>query len=206
VKLVAGLGNPGKKYDRTPHNIGFAAIDELAARLSCTLKRSLRFRARTGKAAVGDENLLLAKPWTYMNRSGAAVSSLMRYHRLTPAEMIVVLDDADLETGRLRVRNKGSSGGHRGLESIIRSVKNEDFVRIRIGVGRSSRADDLIGHILSPFASEKWEEMQNILGRAAEAVLCVVESGVDEAMNRFNGMTFGPGGNENARMSGRVNQ
>ena len=186
MKIVVGLGNPGKRYERTPHNAGFAVADELAKELSCNFRRSLRFQASVGRAALDEQALLLVKPRTYMNRSGAAVAALMRYHRVAPEDLIVVLDDADLAVGRLRIRAGGSSGGHKGLASVIERIDGADVVRVRVGIGRQD-GPDLVRHVLSVWSGEKWRAFGPVLQRAAQAVFCVLREGPEAAMNRFNG-------------------
>lgn len=192
TKIVVGLGNPGKHYAYTPHNVGFAVIDELASGFSCVLRRSFSFRARIGlvvsaKGSCGsEEKLLLVKPQTYMNRSGTAVASVLRYRKLTASDMIVVLDDADLDFGQLRIRARGSSGGHKGLTSVIQAMGSEEFARVRIGIGRDNNSKGLVEHVLTPFSAAEWQEMKQIIRRAAQAVLCILNSGVETAMNRFN--------------------
>lgn len=186
MKTVVGLGNPGKEYADTPHNAGFSVVDELAAELSCRLSRSWRFRADTGEAAIGGEKVLLAKPRTYMNRSGEAVAAILRWRRLGPQDLIVVLDDADLDAGRLRIRPGGSSGGHKGLASVIACLGTDEFARVRIGIGRRRRGEDLTAHVLAPLGPEERRRMRPAIRSAAEAVRCVVEFGCEAAMNRFN--------------------
>ena len=186
MKVVAGLGNPGRRYAGTPHNVGFEALDKLAARLDCRLRRSLRFRARIGQAAWRDERLLLLKPQTYMNLSGDAIAAVLRYRKLSPSDVIVLVDDANLDAGRMRVRSGGSSGGHRGLVSVIERLGSQDFARVRIGVGRS-RGSDLVDHVLSPFPGLDRERVEPMLMRAVDAVLCIVADGPDAAMNKYNG-------------------
>jgi len=186
VKVIVGRGNPGKKYEGTPHNIGFAAVEQLARRSECKFRKSLRFNAEIAKAHLGAEAVLLVKPQTYMNRSGDAVGSLLRYHKVSPADLIVLLDDVELEVGRIRIRPQGSSGGHNGLSSVVDHVGTSKFVRIRIGVGRGVGNEDLISHVLKPFPAAKRERVDEMTDRAADAVYAILESGVDSAMNRYN--------------------
>lgn len=187
MKTVVGLGNPGKQYANTPHNVGFDVVDELAVRYGCEFRRSLRFRSRIGKVSPSEAALLLVKPETYMNRSGLAVGAVLRYWKAVPGDLLVVLDDADLEMGRIRVRMSGGSGGHRGLASIVEHVGSTDFTRVRIGIGRAGDGRDLVDHVLSSFSDEERERMQPVLCRAADAVQCVMTSGVKAAMNEYNG-------------------
>lgn len=184
MRVIVGLGNPGRRYAGTPHNVGFEVVDLLARREGHRLRGSLRFRVRMARAARGDGVWLLVQPQTYMNASGEAIGPLLRYHRLAPEHLIVVLDDADLPLGRLRLRGQGSSGGHRGLRSIIEQVGSDAFVRVRIGIGR--RGDDMVDHVLSPFPAADREPAAQAIARAADAVTHVCEKGLESAMNEYN--------------------
>ena len=189
MKIVVGLGNPGKEYASTPHNAGFLVVDELAGMVSCGLRRNSRFQARIGQVPRGDDKLTLVQPQTFMNNSGAAVAAILGFWKISPADMVVVLDDADLKMGQLRIRQRGSSGGHRGLESVIQSVGTAEFVRVRVGIGRDRQGGDLVGHVLAPFEGAAAAWMVRIVRQAAEAVMCVFDAGGEDAMNRFNGVT-----------------
>ena len=186
VKVVVGLGNPGKKYDGTPHNVGFSAVERLAERSDCQFRSGTRFKAEVAKTTMGSEAVMLVKPQTFMNLSGDAVGALLRYHKVPAANLIVVLDDVDLELGRIRIRPSGGSGGHKGLTSVIQHVGTGEFVRIRMGVGRGIGTADVVSHVLSPFASAHRDSVGSMIERAADAVCEILESGVDSAMNRFN--------------------
>jgi len=186
VKIVVGLGNPGARYRNTPHNVGFATVDALAERLDCRLRRSLRFRAHVGAGRVADQDVLLVQPLTYMNNSGVAVGAVLRYRKLGPEALVVVMDDADLPCGKLRIRKQGGSGGHRGLQSVIDGVGSQAFVRVRLGIGRRESGAGLVEHVLSPFSAEERAAVEQTIDRAAQAVICVIECGADEAMNRSN--------------------
>lgn len=186
MKVVVGLGNPGSQYERTPHNMGFMVVDRLAERMGCRLRSSWRFHARMGTGEHGGQDLLLVEPQTFMNESGRAVGAILGYRKLTPADMVVVLDDADLELGVLRIRRKGSAGGHKGLMSIAATVGSDEFDRVRIGIGRGARGSDLVRHVLTSFGSEDVEAVRRVTEEAADAVLFLVEKGADAAMNRFN--------------------
>ncbi len=188
LKIIVGLGNPGKRYVNTPHNIGFEVVDYLARRWSGKWKRSLRFKADIAKVTSGSEQILLVKPRTYMNNSGQAVGAIMRFYKLLPDDLIVVLDDVAIDLGRLRIRGKGSSGGHNGLASVIAHTGTDKFVRVRVGVGRQKAGDDLVRHVLSPFPAEDEKAVSNTVARAADAVCTVVEFGVETAMNKHNGL------------------
>ncbi len=187
MKLVVGLGNPGREYAGTRHNIGFAVVDRLAGRLDCSLKSSLRFQARIGKTRRGDNELWLVEPDTFMNRSGDAVGAILRYMKVAVEDLIVVFDDADLELGQLRLRPKGGSGGHRGIQSILETLGSDAFIRVRVGIGRDrGRSGGLVDHVLTPFTVQERDRIEPVVAAAAEAVLCAVDAGVDTAMNRFN--------------------
>ena len=186
MKVIVGLGNPGRRYRSTPHSVGFEVLDELAERLGVRLRSNFRFNARLSRAVVDGNDLLLMKPQTYMNNSGTAVAAVLRYHRLETSDMIVVVDDADLELGRLRIRAKGSSGGHKGLGSVAEAAGGGNFIRVRLGIGRGNAEQDLVTRVLSRFASEERAKMDDTVKRAADAVLAIVRNGLDRAMNEFN--------------------
>ncbi len=188
MNVIVGLGNPGRRYERTPHNVGFATVDALAERAGCRLRRSLRFRARSGKGIVAGSPVLLLKPETFMNRSGHAVVAALRYFKAQRADLVLVLDDADLPVGRIRVRPKGGSGGHRGLASVIEQVGGDDFARVRIGIGRRHQEETLVSHVLRTYGTEEWAAMERVIRAAADAVERIVESGTEAAMNAFNGL------------------
>ena len=188
-KLVVGLGNPGREYDRTRHNIGFAALDRLAEKLNCSFRRKWRFSAEVAEAAGGDAGkVVLAKPRTYMNRSGSAVRALLHWLKVEPAQLLVVVDDADLPLGQIRLRASGGSGGHNGLRSVIEALGgNEEFARLRVGIGRSAPAGaDITGHVLGKFAPQEREMAEQAVATAVEAMECCWRDGLAEAMNRFN--------------------
>jgi PTH1 family peptidyl-tRNA hydrolase len=188
VNVIVGLGNPGRRYERTPHNVGFATVDVLAERAGSRLRRSLRYRARSGKAVVAGSPALLVKPETFMNKSGHAVAAALRYFKAQRAGLVLVLDDADLPVGRIRIRPKGGSGGHRGLASVIEHVGGDDFARVRIGIGRRHQEGNLVSHVLRTYGTEEWATMEKVIKCAADAVERIVESGTEAAMNAFNGL------------------
>ncbi len=192
MKAVAGLGNPGQRYARTPHNAGFDVVDVLAGRAGAAWRRSLRLRARQARGDLDGVPCLLLQPQTYMNNSGLAVAAALRYHRLSLEDLVVVVDDADLPVGRLRIRPGGASGGHRGLESIMAHVGSRDFARVRVGVGRQPAEGDLVRHVLQPYSEAAWQRMREVVELAADAVTTLVRDGVDAAMNRYNGQAVGP--------------
>ncbi|MBC8453792.1 aminoacyl-tRNA hydrolase [PVC group bacterium] len=186
MKLIVGLGNPGKKYADTPHNAGFRVVQELADGWSEKLRGSWRFSAKIAKAVCGQERVLLVQPQTFMNNSGEAVGSILRYNKLERSDLIVILDDADLAFGRIRIKKQGGSGGHNGLTSVIQHVGGTDFVRVRMGVGRSEDLEDLVSHVLKPFSKKQQEEFEEMVSRTADAVLRIIDGSVDRAMNLFN--------------------
>ncbi|MCE9613716.1 MAG: aminoacyl-tRNA hydrolase [Lentisphaerae bacterium] len=188
MKIVVGLGNPGQQYAHTPHNAGFDVVDALSRELHGELRRSLRFKAHTGKVLVGEAPVLLVKPDTFMNLSGEAVAAILRRTGAEMSEVVVVLDDADLPLGRLRIRPGGSSGGHRGLASIVACTGTDAFARVRIGVGRGAGARDLVEHVLSRPPREERELLEKSIVLATQAVLVCLREGVEPAMNQFNGM------------------
>ena len=188
-KLVVGLGNPGKEYEGTRHNIGFAVLDRLAEKFGCSFRSKWRFSAKIAEAAAGDAGkVVLAKPQTFMNRSGMAVNTLLQWLKVEPAQLLVVVDDADLPLGQIRLRIAGGSGGHNGLRSIIETLGgNEEFARLRVGIGRSAPlGEDISGHVLGRFAPPERELAGQAVAAAVEAVDCCLREGLTEAMNQFN--------------------
>ncbi len=185
MKLVVGLGNPGERYRRTRHNAGFMVIDALAARAGAPRGRE-EGEAWVAEAEVGGEDVRLAKPLTFMNRSGVAVGRLLEASGGSPADLVVVVDDAALELGTLRVRERGSHGGHNGLRSVIDVLGTDEFVRLRLGLRKAELPEDLAGYVLAEFPPEDVLVVQEMVGLAADTVACIVREGAVEAMNRFN--------------------
>ncbi len=185
MKLVVGLGNPGSRYASTRHNVGFMVIDRLARAWNASLTRK-QCSAVAGDAHCAGEKVWLAKPQTYMNLSGEAVSCLLRFYKLTPADLLVIYDERDLPVGRVRLRERGSAGGHRGMASIIQMVGTSDFPRLRIGIGRPPELD-AIDHVLSGFPSEERPLIEEAISRAVEAVETTFREGLAVAMNKYNG-------------------
>lgn len=182
--VIVGLGNPGPEYSGTRHNVGFMVVDRLASRHRIAVK-SNQHGARVGQGEIGGEPVALVKPLTYMNLSGRAVAPLLNRHSLPPDHLIVVYDDADLPIGKLRIRARGSAGGHGGLKSIIASIGSPEFARVRIGIGRSS-GGDLVDHVLGGFKGSERELIDGAIDRAADAVESALTQGIEAAMNRFN--------------------
>ncbi len=187
-KLVVGLGNPGTEYEGTRHNIGFAVLDRLAAKLECSFRSRAKFAALVAETVRGPARLVLAKPQTFMNRSGESVGAIMRWLKLTPGEMLVVVDDADLPLGQIRLRLAGGSGGHNGMRSILETLGgDEGFPRLRMGIGRSGPVGcDITGHVLGRFAAAEKAAVEKTVDLAVEAVLRCVDDGLTAAMNQFN--------------------
>ena len=184
--LLVFLGNPGPRYAFTRHNAGFLAADALAEKLDVKIDR-LRFRALTAQADIGGEKVLLMKPQTFMNLSGEAVAPAAKFYKIPPERVLVVSDEVSLPVGQLRVRTKGSAGGHNGLKSIISHLGTDAFPRIRIGVGAPPHPDyDMADWVLSAFQNEDAETIRAACASAAEACLCFVRQGAEKAMNRYN--------------------
>jgi PTH1 family peptidyl-tRNA hydrolase len=185
MKLVVGLGNPGPRYEGTRHNVGFATVDLLAKRHGATWETAPRgieaFIARWRA-----EDVVLAKPLTFMNNSGSAVQALLQFYKIEAPDSLVVFDEVQLETGRLRVRPDGSSGGHNGLKSVLASLGTEQVPRLRIGVGRGDGRRDLANHVLAKFEAEEREAIADAIERAADAAETFVTDGPAVAMNRYN--------------------
>jgi PTH1 family peptidyl-tRNA hydrolase len=184
--LIVFLGNPGPKYECTRHNAGFMTADAMAKKLGVSINK-LRFKALTASADIGGEKVLLMKPQTFMNLSGEAVGEAARFYKVPPEHVIVVSDEVSLPLGKLRVRPKGSAGGHNGLKSIIAHLGSDAFPRIRLGVGAPPHPDyDMADWVLSVFRNQDLEDMLSASDRAAEAVITYITDGPERAMNRFN--------------------
>ena len=185
--LIVGLGNPGREYERSRHNCGFRAVDILAEKLGCKIDRA-KFQGLYGQTTYKGKKLMLLKPMTYMNLSGRSVLQLSAYFSIPPQKIIVMFDDIPLEPGRLRIRADGSAGGHNGIKSIIQELGSQTFPRVKIGVGAKPHPDyDLADWVLSSFSAQDEKALAVSLPNAAEAALAIIDSGVPEAANKFNG-------------------
>lgn len=184
--IIAGLGNPTKEYDNTRHNIGFAAIDALADKYDISVM-NIKNKALTGKGNIGSQKVILVKPLTYMNLSGESIRPLADYYKIDiETQLIVISDDITLPPGQIRVRKKGSAGGHNGLKSIIRNLGSEMFERIRIGVGEKPKGYDLADYVLGHFSKEERPLMEEGVEKAVRAAEIMLTGDVDRAMNEFN--------------------
>jgi len=199
--LIVGLGNPGADYAKTRHNAGFLLVEELAARWKADWKNERRFQARVARAEAGQASslalaaktpaprqVLLCQPQTFMNLSGAAVGAVKNFYQLPLNRLLVAVDDADLPLGEIRLRARGSSGGHHGLESIGQHLGSREFARLRVGIGRSDGARGITDYVLARFAAGERELMEKVLARAADQAECWLADGTEKAMNQFNGV------------------
>lgn len=184
MKIVVGLGNPGSEYSETRHNAGFMAIDELARRWRLDNWRS-KHQALIAEYR-GDEQVLLVKPQTYMNLSGVAVGELARWYKVPAQDVIVAYDDLDLPAGKLRMRLKGGSGGHRGIESLLAHLGQDSFVRVRIGIGRPPSGWEVVNYVLGRFTDDEAPLIDQAVKKAAEAIESAISDGVNKAMNKYN--------------------
>lgn len=184
VKVVVGLGNPGRQYAQTRHNLGFFVVDEMAKRTSAPMSRK-RMNAEISETRFGDDRLVLAMPQTYMNDSGVAVREIMRWYKVDPEDILIVVDDLDLRFGQVRLRARGSAGGHNGLKSIFKEIGTQEVPRLRVGIGRSG--SQAVAHVLSRFSPEEQEALPAIVDEAADAAELWLSKGILEAMNLING-------------------
>ena len=185
MKLIVGLGNPGYEYHLTPHNLGFMAVDRLAESCGVEILRR-EAQALTASTELEGEQVVLAKPQTFMNLSGMAVARLLEKYELAVSHLIVLLDDVDLPLGSLRIRPRGSAGTHNGLKSVIGALQADEFGRVRMGVGPERPVEDLVSYLLSPFRKADLEVVADMLEQANEAIRVVLKEGIPRAMNRFN--------------------
>ncbi len=184
--LIVGLGNPGPEYEYTRHNAGFLCMDVICNKYGASVNR-LKYRSLTGTAVIGGKNCLLIKPQTFMNDSGSAVASAASFYKIPPERIIVIFDDISLPEGSLRIRAKGSAGGHNGIKSIIACLGSDNFPRIKIGVGeRSDPDEDLRDHVLGRFSKRSLETMRQTMTKAAEATELLVNGNIEEAMSKYN--------------------
>lgn len=184
--LIVGLGNPGKKYENTRHNLGFRVIDEMAGRLGITSLKE-KCRSYIAEAKLGSNKVIIAQPQTFMNDSGPAVRGLLAWFKIKKENLILIYDDVDLEVGQLRLREKGNAGGHHGIESVIESVGMTEFARVRIGIGREDLTGDVSDYVLRNIPPSQQDILSEAVVRAADAVESIIKDGLSPAMNKFNG-------------------
>lgn len=184
--IIVGLGNPGRQYAHTRHNAGFDSLDVLADKYRIDIEGK-KFKALYGKGVIEGQRVVLAKPQTFMNLSGESVRELVDFYKIDPiSELIVVYDDISLEPGQLRIRKKGSAGGHNGMKNIIAHLGTQEFLRVKVGVGEKPAGYDLADYVLSHFQKEEQERMDQAFARAADAVVRMIADGVESAMNEYN--------------------
>jgi PTH1 family peptidyl-tRNA hydrolase len=186
--LVAGLGNPGSEYARTRHNAGFMAVERFGSKFSADWKKEPKFQSRVAKVEASGRKVILCEPQTYMNASGEAIASLAAYYKVPNERLLVVVDDADLPFGQIRLRSEGSSGGHHGLESIEQLLGSRQFARLRIGIGRTERGlREITGHVLGRFGPDEADLLEKVLERTVAQIECYLAEGVRKAMSLYNG-------------------
>lgn len=187
--LIAGLGNPGSKYEYTRHNAGFMVIDDLAKKLNIKVNK-LKFKSLIGEGFIGNEKVILMKPSTYMNDSGKSILDCFNYYNLSAENLIVICDDIDIPFGTIRIKKKGSAGTHNGLKSIIYLIQSQDFARIKVSVGQNDNNYDLKDFVLSQFSKKEFEVLEKEIDMSSDAAIKIVEENVDYAMNNFNGKSL----------------
>lgn len=181
--LIAGLGNPGRKYSKTRHNIGFMVLDKFADKYYIELIDKKEYRI--GKGFIEDKQIILLEPLLYMNLSGIAINKIFKKYSIQAQDLIVIYDDLDMETGKIRIRKTGSSGGHKGVESIISSIGSKDFIRVKIGIGRQPEIP-AEKYVLSKFTKDEITIIKDSINKAVDAIMTIITEGIDKAMNRFN--------------------
>ena len=185
--LIVGLGNPGKQYEQTGHNIGFDVIDYMANKYNIDVNRE-KFKGICGEGFIENKKVILLKPLTYMNLSGESIRELANFYKLEDDEIIVVYDDISLDIGRLRIREKGSAGGHNGIKSIIQNLGGDKFPRVKVGVGQPK--DNLVNHVLGKFSKEDREHIEKVIPVVSDAIVEIVKNDAKESMNKFNGVNI----------------
>ena len=188
VFLIVGLGNPGEDYAKTRHNAGFLLVEKLAAQWRSGWTKERKFQARVSRAERGGRTVLLAEPQTFMNLSGESVAALMQFYQLSLERLLLVVDDADLPLGEIRLRPGGGAGGHHGLESVTQHVSSREYARLRIGIGRSGESRQITSYVLGKFSPGESALLDKVLERAAGQVECWLDAGIQKAMSQFNGV------------------
>lgn len=187
MKVIIGLGNPGKKYDDTRHNVGFMAIDKISEKWGIPVQQA-KFRALVGEGRIDSQKVLLVKPQTYMNLSGESVAEILHFYKLSAEDILVIYDDLDLPLGQLRLREKGSAGGHNGIKSIIQHLSTQEFKRIKIGIDRPLPGRSVSDYVLQPFAASDRDSIQRAVELAAEAAALWSKESFLKVMNQFNSL------------------
>ncbi|HVK59496.1 MAG TPA: aminoacyl-tRNA hydrolase [Candidatus Kapabacteria bacterium] len=188
IYLVAGLGNPGAEYARTRHNAGFMAVECFGSKFGANWKNEAKFQSRVARIEARGRKVILCEPQTFMNASGEAIAPLAAYYKVPQERILVVVDDADLPFGQIRLRAEGSSGGHHGLDSIEHHLSTRQFARLRVGIGRTDRGlREITGHVLGKFSADEAELLEKVLERTAGQIECYLTDGVQKAMSQFNG-------------------
>ncbi|WP_010235228.1 aminoacyl-tRNA hydrolase [Clostridium arbusti] len=185
MHLIVGLGNPGKEYEKTRHNVGFDILDLISDKYNINMNRT-KFKGVYGDGKIDDERVILLKPATFMNLSGESVKAVCDFYKIKNENIIVIYDDISLSVGRMRIRKSGSAGGHNGIKNIISNLSSDVFPRVKVGVG--APIGDLISHVLGRFSTEDRIEVEKVFNVAADAVQCIITKGTCEAMNNFNGI------------------
>lgn len=185
MHIIVGLGNPGKKYDKTRHNVGFDVIDKIAENNNIDINK-IKHKAVVGEGRINNKKVMLVKPTTYMNLSGQSVKEIVDYYKVNISDIIVIYDDIDTQVGKMRIRQKGSAGSHNGMKSIIYDLVDDSFPRVRIGIGKPEFGD-LADFVLGKFSKEQKPLIEDVVNKAADAVEIMIKDGIDLAMNRYNG-------------------
>ena len=184
--IVVGLGNPGDKYEKTRHNVGFNVIDLLAKEYSIDVSK-LKHKALIGEGRVGTEKVILVKPMTYMNLSGESVVDICNYYNVDLENVIVIYDDIDLDVGKIRIRKKGGPGTHNGMKSVVHEILSDEFIRIRVGIGSPNDKSEMIEYVIGKLEDEEYNKLTMGIDKAEEAVVEILKNGIDKSMNKFNG-------------------
>jgi len=185
MKFVIGLGNPGLEYKATKHNAGFSVVQRIAKECGIKIKQKMH-HSIVGLGKIGGKEVMLILPQTYMNMSGKVAEELLRERKCSPEDLLVICDDINLKLGRIRLRHRGSSGGHKGLESIVKMLGRDDFARLRVGIATEVHRGDITNYVLAPFKRRELKNVAHVLDLAEDAAICWVNEGIENAMNKFN--------------------
>ncbi len=187
--IIAGLGNPGKEYEKTRHNIGFSTIDKISEKLSINMNK-IKFKGLCGEGRVGQNRLILLKPQTFMNNSGESIRMCLDFYKVPSEKLLIIVDDIDIEFGQLKIKKNGSAGTHNGLKSIISHISTKDFPRIKVGIGYKIDGEDLADFVLSRFTPKEASHIEKAIEAAADAAIYIIENGIDSAMNTYNNKIY----------------